>query len=321
MKIFLKKLNNKLNKENIKNKKIVAIVGQTATGKSELAVLLAKKFNGEIISVDSRQVYKYLDLGTGKVKVKPCKKDNKKLCYKNIPHYLIDVASPKKNFSVTTFQKLALKAIRNILKRNKLPILCGGTPFYFYALIEGYVFPKVKPDYKLRKKLEKKEIKELLEILKKLDKKTYTQIDKKNKRRIIRAIEIVKELNKRPKLEKKPLPYPLLILGLKRDKKILKKLIYQRLIKRLKQGMLKEVKDLKNKHKISFKRLESFGLEYRYLSLYLQKKLKKQEMIEQLTKAILDFSKRQLTWFKKDKRIIWLKNKNRAFKLVNQFLK
>lgn len=314
-------MKNKLIKEKINNKKIIAIVGQTATGKSDLAVFLAKKIQGEVISVDSRQVYKYLNLGTGKVNVKPCKKNKKILCYKNIPHYLIDVASPKKNFSVEQFQKLALKTIKKIFKKNKIPILCGGSAFYFYALIDGYVLPKVKPNYQLRKKLEKKEIQDLLKILKKLDLKTYNQIDKKNKRRIIRAIEIIKKLKKRPKLEKHPLPYPLLILGLKKNKKNLKKLIYQRLIKRLKQGMIKEVKNLKNKHKISFKRLESFGLEYRYLALYLQKKLKKQEMIEELTKAILNFSKRQLTWFKKDKRIIWIKNKKQALKLVQQFLK
>ena len=314
-------MKNKLTPEKTKQTKIIAVIGQTATGKSDLTVLIAKKFNGEIISVDSRQVYKFLNLGTGKVKVKPCKKNKNILCYKNIPHYLIDIASPKRIFSVAKFQKLAQQALKKIIKKNKLPILCGGTAFYFYTFIDNFQLPKVKPNLKLRKNLMKKNIKELITIIKKIAPNLIKQIDLKNKQRLIRKIEILKKLKKMPPLIKNPLPYQILILGLKKDKKTLKKLIYKRLIKRIKQGMIKEVKDLHKKHKISFKKLESFGLEYKYIALYLQKKINKQEMIDKLTKSILAFSKRQMTWFKKDKRIIWLKNKNQAFKLIQDFLK
>jgi len=292
-------------------KKIIVILGPTASGKSDLAIKLAQKFNGEIISADSRQVYKGLDIGSGKIKKEEMKE---------IPHYLLDVASPKRRFSVSKYQKLSLKAIEKIFKKNKIPIICGGSGFYVQSIIDGLKIPEVKPNYKLRKELSKKTPDELYEMLKKLDKDRAESIDRKNSRRLIRAIEIAIELKKVPKLEKSPLPYPVLILGIKKEKEELKKLIKKRLLKRLDEGMVDEVKNL-YKNKVSFKKLEEFGLEYRYIAFYLQGKMTYDEMVKSLQKEIEHYAKRQMTWFKKDNRIIWIKNYKEAEKLVKDFLK
>jgi len=299
----------------MENPKLIVIVGPTASGKSELAVKVAKRFNGEVISADSRQVYKGMDIGTGKI----TKKETH-----GIPHHLLDVASPKKIFTVTQCRKLALKAIDKILKRGKLPILCGGTGFYIQAVVDGLVIPEVPPDWKLRKKLEKKSVEELYQILKKLDPRRAKTIDKKNPRRLIRAIEIVKKTGKSvPALEMQPLSYPILIIGIKKSPDELKKLIEKRLAKRLKQGMISEVKKLHNSG-VSWKRLEDFGLEYRWLSRYLRTPdVRKLEtiglLIGLLQKDIEHFAKRQMTWFKKDKRIRWVKNYQEAEELIKKF--
>jgi tRNA dimethylallyltransferase len=296
----------------LKNKKLIAILGPTASGKSSLAVKIAKEFGGEVISVDSRQVYKGMDIGTGKVKREEME---------GIPHYLLDVASPKRKFTVAQFQKLAKKAIEKIFKKKKIPILCGGTGFYLWALTQQVKIPKVKPDWKLRKNLEKKSTKELFEILKKLDPERAKTIEKDNKRRLIRAIEIAKKLGKVPSLKTEPLPYPILFLGVKKTKEELKKLIKKRLLKRLKEGMIEEVKKLK-KSGISWKRLEEFGLEYEWIAKYLQGKVSYKEMVEKLQKDIENFAKRQMTYFKKYfPKTIWIKNYKEAKEKAKEFLK
>jgi len=293
------------------NKKLIVILGPTSSGKSDLAVKLAKKFNGEIISADSRQVYKGMDIGTGKITKREMR---------GIPHYLLDVASPKRKFTVIQYRKLALEAINKIQRKNKIPFLVGGTGFYIQAVIDGILIPEVLPDWQLRKKLGKKPVEKLYQILKKLDPKRAKTIERKNKRRLIRALEIIIKTKKPvPSLKKQPLPYPVLMIGIKKSFKELKKLIKKRLLKRLKQGMVSEVKKLR-KSGVSWKRLDEFGLEYRYLSRYLQGKLNKQDMIEKLQKESEHFAKRQMTWFKRDKRIKWVKNYNIADNLAKNFL-
>jgi len=293
------------------HKKLLVIVGPNASGKSDLAVKLAKKFNGEVVSADSRQVYKGMDIGTGKITKEEMQ---------GIPHYLLDVASPKRKFSVAQYQKKTIEAIKKIQRKGKLPILCGGTGFYVQAVVDGLVFPKVKPDWKLRKTLEQKSAKELYEYLKKLDPERAKTIEKDNKRRLVRAIEIVLKTGKPvPKLKKQKL-FDVLMIGIKRDKEELKERIRKRLLKRLKQGMIEEVKKLKESG-LSWKRLEEFGLEYRWIARYLQGKIGYQEMIEKLQKDIEDFAKRQLTWFKRDKRIHWIKSFKEAKELVEEFIK
>jgi len=290
--------------------KLIVILGPTASGKSELAVKLAKKFSGEIVSVDSRQVYKGMDIGTAKV----TKKERQ-----GILHYLLDVSSPKRRFTVAQYQKLALKAIKKIQKKNKIPFLVGGSGFYIQAVVDGIVIPKVKPNWNLRRGLEKKSAPELFEMLKKLDPQRSKTIEKKNKRRLIRAIEIAKELGTVPSLS---LPHPrfeVLMLGIKKSPEELREKIRERLLKRLKIGMVAEVKKLR-KSGLSWSRLEEFGLEYRFIAQYLQKKINYQEMVEKIQKESEHFAKRQMTWFKRDKRIRWIKNYSEAENLLKKFL-
>jgi len=290
--------------------KIIVILGPTASGKTDLSIEIAKKFNGEVISADSRQVYRGMDIGTGKIT---------KQEMQGIKHYLLDVASPKRKFTIAQFQKKAHKAIKAILKKNKLPIVCGGSAFYIQSIVDNIMIPKVKPDWKLRKQLQKQTAEELFKKLKALDPKRARNIDKHNKRRLIRAIEINKKTKQPiPKL-KQQYPYNTLIIGIKKDKQGLKKNIQERLKKRLKQGMIEEVKKL-HKSGVSYKRLEELGLEYKNISLYLQNKISKQDMIQNLQREIEQFSKRQMTWFKKDKRITWIKNKKTASELIKKFL-
>jgi len=290
-------------------KKIVVILGPTASGKTDLSIKLAKKFNGEIVSADSRQVYEGMDIGTGKITKKEME---------GIPHYLLDVASPNRKFSVAQYQKLALKNIDKILKKGKIPFLVGGSPFYIYSVLEAWTFPKLKPDWKLRKRLEKKSCEELFNVLKKIDSERARNIDGKNKRRLVRAIEIAKKLGKVPLL-KKEIKFNSLILGIKKSKQEIKGLIEKRLDKRLKQGMIEEVRRLRRQG-ISWKRLESFGLEYKWIALYLQKKIDHLEMVSSLQKDTEHFAKRQMTWFEKDKNTKWIISYEKAKNLLRDFL-
>ena len=315
-----------LNRKN----KIVAIIGPTASGKTKLGVYLASKFNGEIVSADSRQVYRGMDVGTGKdlddyvVKLKV---KSGKLKVVKIPYHLIDVVSPKTEFNLAKYQKLAYGAIDDILKRGKLPILVGGSGLYLQAVIDGYVLSEAKPDKKFRDKLEKMDVDKLFSYLQKIDKKAASEMnesDRNNPRRLIRKIEMIKggEGGEMMKGEKR---YDALILGLKPEKEKMEKRIYKRLIERLEEeNMIGEVKRLR-KQGVSWKRLERFGLEYRFIALYLQKKINHDEMVEQLFIAIRQFAKRQLTWFRRweeqGERIDWVTSKSEAVKSVKGFVK
>jgi tRNA dimethylallyltransferase len=275
--------------------KIIAIVGPTASGKSDLAVSIAKKFNGEVISADSRQVYKGLDIGTGKISEKEMK---------SVPHHLLDVVSPKKKFTVTDFKELADKAIKEILSRGKLPIICGGTGFYIDAVVQNILLPEVPPNKKLRKKLEAMNPEKLYALLQKLDPRRAKEIDKKNLVRVIRAIEIAKALGKVPKAKSNPL-YETLTIGTKWEESELQKRIGIRLQRRMKAGMIAEAKRL-HAEGLSWKRMEELGLEYRYLALHLQGKMSKSEMTEKLETEIRQYARRQMTWFRKNQKIVWI---------------
>lgn len=297
--------------DKVSKPKLLVILGPTASGKSGLAVALAQKFNGEVISADSRQVYKGLDIGTGKITKKEMG---------GIPHHLLDVSSPQKTFTVKNFKGLAEKAVEKILAKNKLPIICGGTGFYIQAVVDNISLPEVKPNQGLRKTLEKKSLDELLKTLQKLDPEFAKKIDKNNKRKLIRAIEIAKTLGKIPKIESKP-KYQTLEIGIKTDKENLSKKIYERLIKRIDDGMIKEAKNL-HKSGLSWKKMDSLGLEYRFLAQFLQNKITKEEMIKKLNTAIWQYSRRQITWFKRDKRIKWfgINQKKEIEKTILEFL-
>lgn len=319
--------------------KLLVVVGPTASGKSELAVKLAKQFNGEIISADSRQIYKGLNIGTGKVEGKwKTVKNNKTLStvfvYKNVPHYLIDTQNPKRQYSASQFKKQAQKIILQVSKKGKLPILCGGTAHYIDSVVFNLEFPKVKPNLKLRNQLSKLSVSELADKLKHLDPERAKTIDQKNPVRLIRALEIIYTTGKSvPKLninDQGSSIYNALWLGIKTEQEKLYKKIRIRLKERLHLGMLEEVKKLHSPSiksskvylKLSWKKLESFGLEYKFISLFLQNKLSYQEMEEQLFLAIKQYSKRQMTWWKRNQKITWLSADSKKINsLVAKFLK
>ncbi|MDB4940361.1 MAG: miaA [Candidatus Doudnabacteria bacterium] len=309
--------------------KIIAVVGPTATGKSDLGVLLAKKFNGEIISADSRQVYKGMDIGTGKITKKEML---------GVKHHLLDIASPKTTFNAIKFKKQAEAKIKEIASRGKLPILVGGTGFWIDAVAFNQSFPDVPPNPELRKKLNQLPAEKLFNILKKLNPERAQNIDWQNKRRVIRAIEIARG-SKRPKKSKgltansapnsaaatvPKLKYQTLFIGLDMPDEVLTKKITTRLDKRLKQGMVKEVEKL-HKNGVSWQKLDEFGLEYRFVAQYLQNQISKQQMRELLLIAVRNYSKRQRTWFKRNKEIIWLNptdktTKKAAYTASSEFL-
>jgi len=307
-----------------KNKKIIAILGPTASGKTKLAVKLALKFNGEIVSADSRQVYRGMDVGTGK-DLNEYKIKSKKL--KVIRYHMIDVANPKQRFDLAKYQKMAFQAIDDILKRNKLPILVGGSGLYLQAVVDNFKLSNVKKDLDLRKKLEKLDANKLFAKFKKISPKIANKInnsDKKNKRKLIRYLEILlfdKNFKIKIKNQKK---YQTLIIGKSCSREILRKKIYKRLISRFeKEKMINEVKQL-HKQGLSWRKLESFGLEYKFISLYLQNKLAYDEMVEKLRIASNQFVNRQMSWFRRWERqgaeINWVENNKESEKLVKEFL-
>jgi tRNA dimethylallyltransferase len=276
--------------------KIIVVCGPTATGKSDYAVALAKKINGEVISADSRQVYRGLNIGSGKI-------TKREMC--GVPHHLLDVASPKRVFSVAQYKRLGQKAIADILKRGKVPIICGGSGMYIDALVYDSSFPEVSPNNALRKKLEKLPTEALGEKLQSLDKERFGEIDANNRVRLIRAIEIATALGTVPK-QKRAAAYDVEWIYLDFPDDVLKKRIHDRLFARIRAGMVSEVKKL-HAGGVSWKRLEALGLEYRFIAQFLQNKpfdktqdrISKQEMLIQLELAIWHYAKRQRTWFKK----------------------
>jgi len=307
-------------------KKIIVILGPTASGKTRLAVKLANLFNGEIVSADSRQVYKGMDIGTGK-DLEEFSIFNFQFSKKiQIPHHLIDVVSPKKQFDLASYQKLAFAAIDDILSRGKLPILTGGSGLYLQAVVENFKLSDAKKNSAARAAAEELSADELFSKLEKLAPKMalrLNQSDKNNKRRLVRYLEIL-EQNESLKRENGRRKYDAMIIGLDCPRSVLKQRIAKRITDRLEgQKMVEEVEKLKVDG-LSWKRLESFGLEYKFISLYLQKKLTYEDMTEKLTIATNQFSKRQATWFKRwekqGAKINWLSDEAEIEKLVKKFI-
>ena len=285
--------------------KIIVIIGQTATGKSDYAVELARYLetigiHSEILSADSRQVYTGMDIGTGKITKKEMR---------GVVHHMLDVVSPKKVYTIASYQKDANKILKDIYARGGIPILCGGTGFYVDAIIENIQLPEVPPDETLRKKLSKETTEQLHKTLTKLDKERAATIDIHNKVRLIRAIEIAKALGKVPHFKQGLKSFETLKIGLTLPDEVLKGKIKARLLSRVKKGMIKEIENLhspKQGFGLTWKRLEALGLEYRYGALLLQNKITKEKMLEELNSEIWHYAKRQKTWFKRDMNTIWI---------------
>lgn len=268
--------------------KIVVVCGPTATGKSDKAVELALQNNGEVISADSRQVYKGLDIGSGKITKEEME---------GVPHHLLDVADPKEVFTVENFATLGEEAIQDILSKGKMPIICGGTGFYIDALIHSSQFPAVPPNPELRRELESKSLEDLQKQLEELDPDRYSTIDIQNPVRLVRAIEIALELGKVPPVQKNS-KYEIEYVYLDFPNEVLEERIRRRLLDRLDHGMIDEAKRL-NQEGVSFDRMKQLGLEYRYLAMHLLGEISHDEMIQQLNTKIFQYAKRQRKWFKK----------------------
>lgn len=300
--------------------KILLILGVTASGKTALAVQLANKYNGEIISADSRQVYRGMDIGTGKDLAEY------QVGEKKIPYHLIDVASPKMKFNLAKYQKLAFKAIEDILRRGKLPIIVGGSGLYLQALVDNYKLTTSRPDFKKRNAWEKLSAEKLLAKIIKLKPDFAARLnnsDKNNRRRLARYLEIIMAGGEGIS-KKQASPYNFLLLGLRAPDSILRARIVQRLLVRLeKEGLVAEVKRL-NQEGISWERLKSFGLEYKFISAHLLGEMSYQEMVDKLSVASWHFAKRQKTWFKRwekqGTKINWIKDQKQADKNLKKWL-
>jgi len=295
----------------ISKPKLIVILGQTASGKSELAIRLAKKFNGEIISADSRQIYKGLDIGTAKL--------NKEKI-KSIPHHLIDIILLKEKFNVALFKELAKEKIKEIHKRKKLPFLVGGTGLYIDALVENFKFPKISLQKKIRKSLDDKNEKELFAIYKKLDPVGAKFIEEKNKRRLIRAIEVCKITKNSfwEKRKKEKAIFESLKIGIKLPKEELEIKIKNRTRKMIKNNLEGEVKKLVKKYGWSVP-LQTIG--YREWKEYFEKKISKKDVENLISLHTLQFSRRQMTWFSRDKNIKWIQSYKEGEKKIKNFIK
>jgi len=315
------------NDNKIMDNKVIVILGPTASGKTKLSVELAAKYDGEIISADSRQVYRGMDIGTGKdiqdyrlqfpISNFQFSKNRNNENIINIPYHLIDIVDPNEEFDVMKWVRLANEAIADILKRGKLPIVVGGTGFYLQALVDGMDFSRFGGDEKLRKELEKLSKEELFEKLLKLKKdfaEKLNQSERGNKRRLARYVEIAmcdpEALSKRE--VKKKAPYDFVIFGVKVEKDILNEKIEKRMKSWFEgEGLIDEVQRLHDEG-MSWQRLESFGLEYKYTAQYLQDIIDYEEMLERTNISIRQFAKRQMTWFrrweKQGMKIGWVEN-------------
>jgi len=292
---------------------LITILGPTATGKTRLAACLAKQLNGEIISSDSRQVYKYMNLGTGK------DLNDYTVGGTTVPYHLIDIAEPTEEYNLYRFTIDFYEAYYKIKERKKIPFLVGGTGLYLSSIIQNYKLKQADFNPARKKELESLSEQELRELLLSLKPNPHNVTDQTEKERIIKAI-IVEESNREAFPGKKPINS--LNIGIKLERDEIRKRITDRLKKRLNEGMIEEVKDLL-KNGVTFEKLAYFGLEYKYMGLYLEEKLTYEEMFQKLNTAIHRFAKRQMTWFRKMERegvkINWFDGKD--YNLVLNLIK
>jgi len=295
--------------------RLVVVLGPTASGKSALGIALARRFDGEIVSADSRQVYRGLDIGTAKVTPQE---------QALAPHHLLDIADVADIYTVAQFRQQAIAAIDAILERGKQPFLVGGSPHYIQAVVDNLAIPAIAPQPALRAALEARPLSDLLAELERLDPQSYAVIDRDNPRRVIRALEVCLVSGKpfsKQRAQHDPL-YNCLLLGINWPRAVLYQRIDQRVDERIAQGMVEEVQNLLEQG-VSHQRLEDLGLEYRFISRWLRGEFASEaEMTQRLKYAIHDFTRRQLSWFRRDPRIVWIEGYDveRAKTLVEDFL-
>lgn len=280
--------------------KVVAVVGTNASGKSALGIELAKKYDAEIISADSRQVFRGLDLGSGKVTPEEMQ---------GVPHHLIDVREPNEFFSMADFQRMAYQAIDDIRGRGRLPMIVGGTGLYVDSVLDGYLLSDKEPDLAYRAELEKLTTPQLYDML--LALKPDVQVEKNNRNRVMRIIERIHDGD--DATPSKQARYESLRLGVSWPREVLNRRIDERLERRLEQGMIEEVQRLMDGGATT-EFLLGLGLEYRFITQYLIGEIPdRQAMLDKLAIAIKQFAKRQMTWFRRNPEIVWLDMSGDAF--------
>lgn len=291
--------------------KLIAIVGPTACGKTELSIKLAKKFSGEIICADSRTFYKGMDIGTAKPTFQQ---------QREVPHHFLNILYPNQDFTVAQFQKLAYKMIGEIWLRGKIPFLVGGSGLYIDAVLYGLEIPPVSPNKKLREKLEKESTQKLFKWLKKLDPESAQKIDPNNKRRITRALEVCL-VTSRPfsEYQKKEKPdFDFLILGIELPRKELYQRIDQRVEEMIKEGLVEEVQKLVGLYPITLPVFSGIG--YQEIIDYLRGKISLASAVERIKYHSHSFARRQISWFGKNSDIKWIKTYSQAEELIGNFL-
>lgn len=289
---------------NLETYDMIVVLGPTAGGKTSFAAHLARELGGEIISADSRQVYRGMDIGTGK------DYSDYRVGDHLVPHYLVDIREPGERYHVYAFQKDFLNVYRDIRERNKLPVLCGGSGLYIESVLKGYRLLHVPPDHKLRDQLAHKTLEELQEELLSYQLNLHNTTDLTTRKRAIRAIEIARYYQTHPRED---IDYPQItpfIFGIAFDRPTQRKRITDRLRRRMDEGLVEEVRGLKERWGLTRQDLEYYGLEYRYVGRYLEGDLTYDEMFTRLNTAIHQFAKRQMTWFRRMERngfdIHWL---------------
>lgn len=304
--------------------KIITIIGPTSSGKTRLSLVLAKKYNGEIISVDSRQLYKKMTIGTAKP-VGEWQKVEGSDAYvvEGVPHYMMDIVDPGYEMSLAEFKAQAIGHIQAILKRGKVPMLVGGTGLYVWAIVDNLEPPKVPPNKTLRRSLEQRSAEDLLIWLKKIDPESYAAIDIKNPRRVIRALEVAimsGESFAEQRKQAEPL-FEALQLGLKRELPDLYARIDTAIDQQIKDGLEKETLSLiKQKYGWNLPSMSSIG--YKQMGDLIEGRSSKEKAVEEIKQATHKYAKRQMTWFKRDKRIVWIEaaDGKKADALVKEFL-
>jgi tRNA dimethylallyltransferase len=323
---------------NINNNKLIVILGPTASGKTEMAIKLAKKFNGEIVSADSRQIYKEIDIATAKPRRVKSQKSrpqrfaselarvamragkNQKFIVNDIPHYLIDIINPDEDFSLAKYKKLAVEIIKDIQKRKKISFLVGGTGLYISAVVDNFEIPKVKPNKSIRKKLDSESAGNLFKKLKKVDPKAAENIGQ-NKRKLIRALEIylVSKKTFSSQQRKGKLLFDVLQIGIKVPREKLYRKINQRVDQMIERGLEKEAKNLIDKgYNLNLPSMS--GLGYRQIGRYLNSEIGLQEAVELIKCETRHYARRQMTWFRRDERIKWIEKYSEAEKFIKSFL-
>jgi tRNA dimethylallyltransferase len=307
-----------------KLKPLIAIIGQTASGKTGLALELAKKFNGELTNADSRQIYREMDIATNKIGKEDLKKQNinGEICYliEGIPIHILDILDPNQEFSLAEYKALAIETIQEIQGRDKLPIMVGGTGLYVDAVTENFQIPAASTTKKIREELEKKDAETLFNKLKELDPTAAGNIGEHNKRKLIRALEVCLISDKPFSLQKKkeaPL-FDVLKIGITKDRKELYLDIDERVDQMIELGLVEETKKLQKKYSPELPAMSGIG--YKEISDYLNGNSSLEEAIQKIKFRTHQYARRQTTWFKKDEKINWVKDQEEATELVKKFL-